>query len=135
MSKYIEIGKLNNDNFKKLNIELITDQVIFTFERLQHVEDRRRNVYYEVKEYLPIAIYEPEYIYKDWNNRDNTIVIIKSIKENLKICIIIKIAEFNDEKHNKNSIITIIKIGEKTFRKIYKNKKQYLLYEKVDKNE
>lgn len=135
MSKYIKIGKLNNDNFKKLNIELITDQVIFTFERLQHVEDRRRNVYYEVKEYLPIAIYEPEYIYKDWNNRENTIVVIKNIKENLKICIIIKIAELNDEKHNKNSIITIIKIGEKTFRKIYKNKKQYLLYEKVDKNE
>lgn len=73
MSNYIEIGKLNRDIFKKLNIELITDQVIFTFERVQHVEDRRRNVYYEV--------------------------------------------------------------GEKTFKKIYKNKKQYLLYEKVDKNE
>lgn len=135
MSNYIEIGKLNKDNLRKLNIDLITDQVIFTFERLQHVEDRRRNVYYEVKEALPIAIYEPEYIYKDWNNRENTMVFIKSIKENLKICIIIKTAEFNDEKHNKNSIITIIKIGEKTFKKIYKNKKQYLLYEKVDKNE
>lgn len=135
MLDYIKIGKLNKEILEKMNIRIITDEVIFTFERLEHVEDRRMKVYDEVKDILPIAIYEPEYIYKDWNNREDTLVFIKSITESSKICIIIKIAKLNDEKHSKNSIITMIKIGKKTFKKIYKNKKQNLLYEKLDKYE
>lgn len=133
--EYIEVGKLNRKILQNLGIQLITDEVIFTLERLEHVEDRRKSVYYDVKNILPMAIYEPDYIYKDWNNRGNTLVFIKSISENSKISIIIKIAKLNDEKHSKNSIITMIKIGKKTFKKIYKNKRQNLLYEKVDKNE
>ena len=84
---------------------------------------------------MPMAIYEPDYIYKDWNSRENTLVFIKGINESSKICIIIKIARLSDEKHSKNSIITMIKIGKKTFKKIYKNKSRNLLYENIDKNE
>ena len=58
-------------------------------------------------------------------------IFIKSINISSKICIIIKIAKLNDEKHTKNSIITMIKIGKKTFKKIYKNKSPNLLYEKT----
>lgn len=135
MLEYIEVGKLDRKVLENVNINIITDEVIFTFERLEHVEDRRNKVYDEIKEILPIAIYKPEYIYRDWNNRENTLVFIKSISECSKICIIIKIAKLNDEKHSKNSIITMIKIGKKTFKKIYKNKINNLLYEKLDKNE
>lgn len=84
---------------------------------------------------MPISVYSPDYIYKDWNNRENTLVFIKSISDYSKICIIIKIAKLNDEKHSKNSIITVIKIGKKTFKKIYKNKSLNLLYKKLDKQE
>jgi len=131
MLEYIKVGKLNTQILKHINIQLITNEVIVTFERLEHVEERRREVYDEVKTILPIAVFEPDYIYKDWNNRANTLVFIKSIDETSKICIIIKIAELNDEKHSKNSIITMIKIGKKTFKKIYKNKSSNLLYEKT----
>ena len=47
----------------------------------------------------------------------------------------IKIAMPNDEKHNKNSIITIIKIGNKTFNKIQRNKRKNLLFSKLDNYE
>lgn len=135
MLEYIEIGKPNRKILKKANIILITDEVIFTVERLEHVENRRMNVYNEVKSVLSKAIYEPDYIYKDWNNRENTLIFIKSITESSKICIVIKIAKLNDEKHSKNSIITMMKIGKKTFKKIYKNKSPNLLYERLDKYE
>lgn len=133
MLEYIEIGKLNRNILKNINVILITDEVIFTIERLEHVESRRMSVYDNVKHILSNAIYEPDYIYKDWNNRENTLIFIKNIDGSSKICIVIKIAKLNDEKHSKNSIITMMKIGQKTFKKIYKNKSLNLLYENIDK--
>lgn len=134
LDEYIEIGNLNRKIFEKIGINLITEEVIFTLERIKHVEDRRQ-LYEEIKEILPKAIYSPEYIYKDWNNRNDTIVLIKRINQKSRLNIVIKVTIKKDEKHPKNSIITIIKIGEKTFRKIYKNKGENLLFEKLDKDE
>ena len=80
---------------------------------------------------MPLAKYKPDYIYKDWNNRDNTLVFIKAIDNNNSLDIVIKIAITNDEKHPKNSIITMMKIGEKTYNKIKRNKVGNLLFEKT----
>lgn len=66
----------------------------------------------------------PDRIYKDWNNRKNTFIIIKKLDVESKLNIIMRIAIENDEKHPKNSIITMIKIGQKTFKKIDNNKKR-----------
>ena len=135
MEEYIEIGKLDCKILERLNINIITDEVIFTYERIGHVQNRRKHLYEEVKDFLPIAIYDPDYIYKDWNNRHDTLVFIKNIDKKQKLDIVIKIALINDEKHPKNSIITMMKIGKKTFKKIFRNKSENLLFKKLDKNE
>ncbi len=122
MEQYIKVGKLNDKIIEKINVNLITEDVILTFERLGHVEEKRVQLYNEVMNILPNAIYNPDFIYKDWNNRENTLVLISCINDEEKLNIVIKIAIENDEKHTKNSIITMIKIGEKTFKKIQKNK-------------
>lgn len=131
MDNYIKIGKLNKKLLKKLNIDIITDEVVFTFERKEHVESKRLQLYEEIKEILPLVIYKPDCIYKDWNNRDDTLVFIKAIDNNNSLDIVIKIAITNDEKHPKNSIITMIKIGEKTYNKIKRNKSANLIFEKT----
>lgn len=135
MKNYIKIGRLDKKIIKKLNIDIITDEVIFTFERKEHVDNKRLELYKEVKGILSTAIYNPDYIYKDWNNRYNTLVFIKNINHKEKLDIVIKIAIANDEKHPKNSIITMMKIGEKTYNKIRRNKTENLLFKKLDKNE
>ena len=129
--EYIEIGKLNTVLFEKIGKYLITDEVIFTYERMNHVETKRVQLFNEVKSILPDVLYDPDYIYKDWNNRDNTLVLIKTIDEKLNLNVVLKIAILNDEKHTKNSIITMIKIGNKTFNKIKRNKKNNLLFKKT----
>ncbi len=134
-NNYIKIGKLNRKILKKININIITDEVVFTLERKEHVDSKRLKLYEEVKKILPIAIYNPDYIYKDWNNRDSTLVFIKSIDNKEKLNVIIKIAIQSDERHPKNSIITMIKIGEKTYNKIKRNKIKNLLFAKLDINE
>ncbi len=133
--EYIEIGKLNIDLFKSIGEHLLTDEVIFTYERLNHVELKRVQLFNEVRTFLPDILYNPDYIYKDWNNRDNTLVLIKSLNKKLNLNVVLKIAILNDEKHTKNSIITMIKIGNKTFNKIKRNKKDNLLFEKLDNYE
>lgn len=133
--EYISIGKIDREILKKINIKLITEEVVFTFERIKHVTDKRPEIYDEVKTMLPIVIEKPDYIYNDWNNRNNTLVFIKQIDTKSKLNIVIKVAVENDGKHSKNSIITLMKIGEKTFKKIYNNKYNNLLFEKLDKNE
>ena len=130
--EYIEIGKLNTVLFERIGEHLITDEVIFTYERMNHVETKRVQLFNEVKDILPDVLYNPDYIYKDWNNRDNTLVLIKTIDEKLNLNVVLKIAILNDEKHTKNSIITMIKIGNKTFNKIKRNKKDNLLFKKLD---
>lgn len=133
MKEYIEVGKLNKEIFSNICKELITEDVIFTFERVNHVETKRLKLFDEVRNIIPEALYNPDRIYKDWNNRKNTFVIIKSLDEESKLNIILRIAIENDEKHPKNSIITMIKIGKKTFKKIDNNKKDNLLYKKENK--
>lgn len=133
--EYFKIGKLNFKLFKKIGIPLITDDVIFTYERFNHVESKRIQLFHEVKNMLPDVLYSPDYIYMDWNNRKDTIVLIKALNNNSNLNVVLKIAILNDEKHTKNSIITMIKIGNKTLRKIMRNKKDNLLFQKLDKHE
>lgn len=130
--EYIEVGNLNKEIFKKIDIPLVTNEVVFTSERINHVESKRSKLFNDVRNLLPDVIYNPDYIYKDWNNRNNTLVLIKSLDKSSKLNVILKIAIFNDDKHPKNSIITMIKIGNKTFNKIRKNKKENLLFKKLD---
>lgn len=130
--KYIIVGKLDSKLLSKIGIKLTTDEVILTYERLNHVESKRAQLYNNIQDILQDALRNPEYIYQDWNNRSNTIILIKSINENYKINIVIKVAVLNDIKHTKNSIITMMKIGKKTFYKILKNKQEKILYKRLD---
>ncbi len=130
--KYIYIGKLNQKLFQKINQTLITNKVVFTYERINHVKTKRVLLFDEVRNILPEALYNPDYVYSDWNNRKNTLILIKSIDSKSNLNIVLKIAIPNDLKHTQNSIITMIKIGNKTLKKIIKNKKQNLLYKKLD---
>lgn len=41
--EYIEIGKLNIKLFEEIGEHLITNEVIFTYERLNHVETKLYN--------------------------------------------------------------------------------------------
>lgn len=99
--EYIEIGKLNIELFEEIGTHLVTDEVIFTYERMNHVENKRIKLLGEVKHILPDILYNPDYIYKDWNNRDNTLVLIKSLDEKSNLNVVLKIAILNDEKHTK----------------------------------
>ena len=56
-TKYIHVGQLNKKLFYKLGIKLITEEVVFTYEILNHIETKRVQLYKEIKKF-----YQMQYI-------------------------------------------------------------------------
>ncbi|MCD8151221.1 MAG: hypothetical protein LUE92_17100 [Clostridiales bacterium] len=116
------VGKIDKNIYSCITDDIVTDEVIITDERIQHIKDRHPNDYERYCSYIPEIISEPDYIIEA--NKANTAVILKEIEdkgEKFKLVLRLKIE--SDPKDYKNSIMTFWKIGDTTWRKSLKNKK------------
>ncbi len=115
MQNKLSIGKLN---LNKLNgyFEVITDEIIITDERINHILEEHKEDFEKYFNYIRSVIENPNYILKDYKN-DNTVMFIRKI-ENTNLNVIIRLAIKFDEKHNKNSVITMYRIRDKNLVKL-----------------
>ena len=117
------IGKLDKGKIEKYRNKMITDEVVLTDERLnEHILVYHEKEYEQLKPYIKDIIEEPDIILED-NRNENTIILLKQIsqiKKNGRVVIKIAIAE--DEKHPKNSIITLMKLNDRTWKQTIKNR-------------
>ena len=115
------IGKLDIDKLGIYRNKLITAEVIMTNERLyQHILIHHKSEYEQLEKYIKDIIENPDYIIED-NRHSDTMIYLKQIS-NLKGRIIIKLALGQDEEHNKNSIITIMKLNGRTWKQSIRNR-------------
>lgn len=117
------IGRLD---IKKLGIygeKIITDEVILTEERLnQHILISHKSDYQQFKNYIKNIIENPDYIIED-NKHANTMIYLQEIKEiDKKSRVVIKLALGNDTEHCKNSIITLMKLNNRTWNQTINNR-------------
>ena len=121
------IGKINRDIYKCITDDIVTDEVVITDERIQHVKERHPGDYERYIEYMARILADPDYILEA--NKPNTGVILKEIEEqNEKFKIILRVKVENDPVNYKNSILSFWHIGETTWKKNMKNKK--ILYKR-----
>ena len=121
------VGKINKDIYKCVTEDIVTDEVIITDERIQHIKDRHPSDFEEFVDYIKYAIENPDYIVEA--NKPNTAVVLKTIEDvDKKIKLILKIKSPSEPKDYKNSVISLWEIGDTTWRKMIKNKK--ILYKK-----
>ena len=107
--------------------DIVTDEVIITDERIEHIKERHPNDYERFFVYMPRIIVAPDYIIE--SNRDNTAIVLKEIEEQgEKFELVLKITNSNDPKGYKNSVISFWHIGDTTWEKLIKNKN--VLYSK-----
>lgn len=124
MEEYINIGKIDIEKFKDISNNIITDEVVLTSERLNHILEKHKEDFEMYFNILDKVVETPDYILKDRKNED-TAMVIKHI-ENTNINVIIRLAVRNDEIHLKNSIMTLYRIRDKNLHKlIEKNKCVY----------
>ena len=133
------ITKLDRNKLEKYKKGLITEEVILTDERLyEHILLFHENEYKELRPYLKSIIDNPDYIIEDNRHEDTMIYLkqIKNIEKNGRV--VIKLALGQDKEHNKNSIITMMKLINRTWNQTLKNRGKIIWKnknKKLDKNE
>lgn len=121
------VGKINRDVYKCVTEDIITNEVIVTDERIQHIKERHPNDYERFYSYLPEIIANPDYIIKA--NKPDTATVLKEIIDNgEKFQLVLRLVTSKDKPEFKNSIITFLKINERTWNKYLRNKE--ILYKR-----
>ena len=117
------IGQLDKNKLGKYKNIILTSKVFLTDERLyEHILVKHKDEYEQLKFYIKDIIENPDIILDD-NRNKNTIILLKKIKVINKIGrVVIKIAVAQDKKHSKNSIITLMKLNDRTLEQTLKNR-------------
>ena len=127
MEEYINVGKIEKEKLGQYKNIIVTEEVILTLERIEHVKTKHKNQYYEIEPYLGDIITNPDYILKEREHEDTIILLKEVVCNKLKVKMIVRLATSNIEGR-KNSIITFWKIRERDYRKPIQNSE--ILYKK-----
>lgn len=121
------VGKIDREIYKCITEDIVTDEVVITDERIQHIKDRHPNDYERFCSYIPQIITAPDYIIKA--NKPDTAVVLKEVNINgEKFQLVLRLKTGKDREDFKNSVITFLKINERTWNKYLRNKE--ILYKK-----
>lgn len=116
------VGKIDIEIYNCITKDITTDEVIITDERIQHIKEHHPNNYEQYYSYMRSIIENPEYIIEA--NKPNTTLILKSFSNgNETFKTVLRLITSSDNSKFKNSIITFMKINEKEWNRLLKNKK------------
>lgn len=116
------IGRIDMTLYSRCTCQrIITDEVVLTPNRLQHIIDRRgREFYDKYCSVFGLIVSEPDYIFKD--GKANTALVSKMFVENGEtVNIVLRLAVEGDNPEYKNSIISAVKEGESRFKQRLRN--------------
>jgi len=112
----INIGNIDKNKLGKYKNRIITEIVILTDERKQHIYENHQKDFDLIISNLLKVILEPDEILDDYKNTDTILVIGSLEKDNLNI--IIKLNTTNSKTHPQNSIMTAWLIRDKNLQKL-----------------
>lgn len=121
------IGKIDRDIYSCITSDIVTDEVIITDERIQHIKDRHPGDYERYISYISQILAEPDYILEA--NKPNTAFVLKKIDavgEGFEV--ILRLQTSGDVEGHKNSVITFLKVQDKRYNRYLRTKK--ILYKK-----
>ena len=116
------IGKIDINIYRVITDDITSDEVILSDSQKKHIQTNHPKIYEEYKIYLSSIISEPDYLIEA--NRPNTALILKEIKIIDSVFkLVLRIQTSTDPHKYKNSIITFMKIDEKEWHRLLRNKK------------
>lgn len=117
-----KVGKINRDIYKCVTDDIVTDEVIITDERIKHIKDNHPNDFELYCEYMKEIVESPDYIIEA--NKPKSALILKSFENNaVPFKTILRLVTSTDDPKFKNSIITFMKIDDKEWDRLVRNKK------------
>ena len=125
------VGKLNISMLGKYSTKIITEKVIITDERLEHIKEHHPELEYKEIKFIKSIIENPDFIFEDRKNID-TILLVKKINMfNKYFRIVVKLNTRTDIQDKFNSVISFWQISEKKLGQYLRNEK--IIYKKLDK--
>lgn len=116
------VGKIDIEIYNCITKDITTDEVIITDKQIDHIKNRHPNDYELFNKYLEKIVEQPDYIIEA--NKPFTALILKEIQiDDKKFKTVVRLATSNDTPSYKNSIITFMKIDDREWNRILKNKK------------
>lgn len=116
------VGKIDIEIYNCITKDITTDEVIITDKQIDHIKNRHPNDYELFNKYFEEIVEQPDYIIEA--NKPFTAIILKEIQiDNKKFKTVVRLATSNDTPSYKNSIITFMKIDDREWNRILKNKK------------
>lgn len=127
------IGKLDKNKLGKYRNKIITEDVIITEERIEHIKEHHPKDYEGFGKYMKVIVECPDYVLEDNKNKD-TLLFLKEIKEkNINVQIVVRLNTNKKEKDKLNSILTFWKIKNRTYKQLIRNKRN--IWNSIDKSE
>ena len=121
------VGKIDKCIYKCISENIRTDEVIITDNQIQHIKERHPNDYERFSGYFSEIVESPDYIIE--SSKPNTALVLKEIiKAEEVFKTVVRLATTGDNPTYKNSIITFMKIDDKEWNRLLRNKK--ILYKR-----
>lgn len=118
----IKICDLDIGIYQCVSPNLRIREVIITEERIEHIKLHHPNDYERFCAYIPEIILHPAYIIADV--RPNTAIVLKQVVERGEYFrLALRLVTPSDHPDYKNSVITFMKIREKEWKRMLRNKK------------
>lgn len=116
------VGKIDKEIYSCITEEIVTDEVIITDERIQHIKQRRgQDFYHRYGTCFREIVEDPDYIFAD---KENTALVCKAfINDGKYVNIVLRFVTSTNTPEYKNSIITAIGENEKRFAQRLRNNK------------
>ncbi len=116
------IGEIDKEKYRVVSDKIRSSEVIITDERIVHIKERHPNDFERYSGYMADMLKHPGYILQD--RAPNTAVILREFSDGEEhFRLVLKLAVIDDDPYKKNSVITFLKINEKTYQKYLRNKK------------
>ena len=123
----LSLGKIDLSIYRCVTPDIVTDEVILTDERISHIRERHPGHFERFSGYLRKIVSEPDYIIRD--ERFATALILKTIEDNGdRFRISLRLAASTDKTAYKNSVLTFLRIREKEWNRLLRNKE--ILYKR-----
>ena len=116
------VGKIDKKIYSCITDDIVADEVIITDERITHIQERHPNDYERYYGYLQEIVEHPQYIIE--TNRPFTALVLSEFadgKEQFKT--VVRLMTSHDNPGFKNSIITFMKINDREWKRMLKNKR------------
>lgn len=121
------VGKIDREIYHCIAEDIVTDKVIITVVQIMHIRERHPNDYELFSTYFDEIIRDSDYIIEA--KKPNTALILKEIKDVKEVFkMVLRLITSKDNLDYKNSIITFMKIDDKEWNRLLRNKK--ILYKR-----